>query len=115
MLVTTFAVSFVLQSVALLTVREVQPDRRARLDGGLAQRGDDSIDGVDVRKVTIVSVVVAAAALGLLALLLGRTTIGTAYARCGGRLPTARLLGVSANHVIGFAVLSPASSPPPLR
>jgi branched-subunit amino acid ABC-type transport system permease component len=56
-------------------------------------------------QITIVAVVVAAAALGLLALLLMRTTIGLHMRAAATDFGTARLLGVRANRVIGFAVL----------
>jgi branched-chain amino acid transport system permease protein len=64
-----------------------------------------TIAGVDIRKVTLVSLVVAPVALGLLALLLGRTTVGLQMRAAAADFTTARLLGISANRVIGFAVL----------
>jgi branched-chain amino acid transport system permease protein len=60
---------------------------------------------VDVRKVTIVAIVVAAVTLGLLALLLARTTIGLHMRAAAADFRTARLLGVRADRVIGSAVL----------
>ena len=63
MLVTTFAISFVLQSVALLIdIRDGQIGEPA----ASSRRSTTSItvDGVDVRKVTIVAVLVALGALG---------------------------------------------------
>ena len=62
------------------------------------------VGGVDVRKVTIVAVVVAVVALGLLALLLARTTIGLQMRAAAADFATARLLGVRANRVIAIAV-----------
>jgi len=104
MLVTTFAIAFLLQSVALvLDVRDGTIGEAARSLGGLNQAV--SIRGVDVREVTIVAVVVAAAALGLLALLLARTTIGLHMRAAAVDFRTARLLGVQADRVIGLAVL----------
>ncbi len=104
MLVTTFAIAFLLQSIALIgdlrdgTIGEpassVAPLNRAV-----------SVGGVDVRKVTIVAIVVAVVALGLLALLLARTTIGLHMRAAATDFRTARLLGVRANRVIGFAVV----------
>ena len=64
-----------------------------------------TIGGVDVRKVTILAVVVAIVALALLALLLGRTTIGLQMRAAATDFRTARLLGVKADRVIGAAVL----------
>ena len=61
--------------------------------------------GVDIRKVTILAVAVAIVALGLLALLLGRTTIGLQMRAAATDFRTARLLGVKADRVIGAAVL----------
>jgi branched-chain amino acid transport system permease protein len=105
MLVATFAVSFLLQSVALLTVLKVQG--QLGVPASVVARLSEAVTvaGVDVRKVTIVSLAVAAAALGLLALLLGRTTVGLHMRAAAADFTTARLLGISANRVIGFAVL----------
>jgi branched-chain amino acid transport system permease protein len=105
MLVATFAVSFLLQSIALLTVLKVQgqlgmpASTVARLSQAV------TIWGVVVRKVTIVSIVAALVALGALALLLGKTTVGLQMRAAATDFTTARLLGISANRVIGFAVL----------
>jgi branched-chain amino acid transport system permease protein len=105
MLVATFAVSFLLQSVALLAVLKVQgqlgipASTVARLSQAV------TIGGVDVRKVTIVSLVVTVLTLGGLALLLGKTTVGLQMRAAAADFTTARLLGIGANRVIGFAVL----------
>jgi branched-chain amino acid transport system permease protein len=61
--------------------------------------------GVEVRKVSIVAVVVAVVSLGLLALLLTRTRIGLQMRAAATDFGTARLLGVRANTVITVAVL----------
>ena len=58
-----------------------------------------------MRKVTLVAVVVAVVSLGLLALLLGRTTIGLQMRAAAADFRTARLLGVRADPVIGSAVV----------
>ena len=58
-----------------------------------------------MRKVTIVAVLVALAALGALALLLGRTEIGLRTRAAAADFRTARMLGVKANQVIGLAVV----------
>jgi len=105
MLVATFAVSFLLQSVALLVVLEVQGQLGVPAAAVAQLQQAVTIGGVDVRKVTIVSLVVAAVALGALALLLGRTTIGLQMRAAATDFTTARLLGVSANRVISIAVL----------
>ena len=104
MLVTTFAIAFLLQAVALiLDIRDGTIGEPAVSIASLNQVV--TIGGVDVRKVTILAVVVAIAALGLLALLLGRTTIGLQMRAASTDFRTARLLGVKANRVIGAAVL----------
>jgi branched-chain amino acid transport system permease protein len=104
MLVTTFAISFVLQSAALII------DLRDGTEGEPASSLTDlnqaiTLLGVDVRKVTIVAVVVAVITLGLLALLLGRTSMGLRMRAAAMDFRTARMLGVNANQVIGFAVI----------
>ena len=104
MLVTTFAISFVLQSVALLI--DIRDDQIGEPVASLTSL-NESIDiaGVDVRKVTIVAVLVALGALGALALLLGRTEIGLRTRAAAADFRTARMLGVKANQVIGLAVV----------
>ena len=104
MLVTTFAIAFLLQAVALiLDVRDGTIGEPAIALASLNEVV--TVGGVDIRKVTILAVAVAAAALGLLALLLGRTTIGLHMRAASADFATARLLGVRANTVIGAAVL----------
>lgn len=101
MLVTTFAIAFLLQSVALLKFGAL--GKPASSVASLNQA--ISVGGVDVRKVTLVAIAVAAVALGLLALLLKRTSIGLHMRAAAIDFQTARLLGVRANTVIAFAVL----------
>jgi branched-chain amino acid transport system permease protein len=104
MLVTTFAIAFLLQSIALIV--DVRDDTIGEPASSVAPLNQAvSIGGVDVRKVTFVAVGVAIVALGLLALLLGRTTIGLQMRAAAADFRTARLLGVRADRVIGFAVL----------
>jgi branched-chain amino acid transport system permease protein len=104
MLVTTFAVAFLLQSVALLL--DVRDDTIGEPAASLAPLNQAvSVGGVEVRKVTIVAVVAAAVALGLLVLLLRRTSIGLHMRAAATDFSTARLLGVRADRVIGFAVV----------
>lgn len=104
MLVTTFALAFLLQSVALIVdVRDDTIGEPATVLSSLNEAV--SIGGVDVRKVTLVTIAVAAVALGGLALLLGRTTMGLHMRAAAADFRTARLLGVRANRVIGSAVL----------
>ncbi len=104
MLVTTFAIAFLLQAVALiLDVRDGTIGEPAVSVASLNQVV--TVWGVDVRKVTILAVVVAIVALALLALLLGKTTIGLQMRAASTDFRTARLLGVKADRVIGVAVL----------
>jgi branched-chain amino acid transport system permease protein len=104
MLVTTFAIAFLLQAVALiLDLRDGTIGEPAVSVAPLNQVV--TIGGVDIRKVTILAVAVAVGALALLALLLGRTTIGLQMRAASSDFGTARLLGVKANTVIGVAVL----------
>jgi branched-chain amino acid transport system permease protein len=101
MLVATFAVAFLLQSIALLAFGplgkiavSVAPLNRPVV-----------ISGVDIRKITIVAVVVALLCLFLLQLLLTRTAAGLQMRAASMDFRTARMLGVRANRVIGGAVL----------
>jgi branched-chain amino acid transport system permease protein len=104
MLVTTFAIAFMLQAIALLVdVRDGTIGEPVAALSGLNEAVD--VAGVDVRKISIVAVLVGAAALGGLALLLARTTIGLHMRAAAADFATARLLGVQANRVIGLAVL----------
>jgi branched-chain amino acid transport system permease protein len=104
MLVTTFAVAFLLQSIALiLDIRDGTIGESAAPFSSLNQAV--SIGGVDVRRVTLAAIAAAAVALGLLALLLARTTIGLHMRAAAADFATARLLGVRADRVIGLAVI----------
>jgi len=104
MLVTTFAVAFILQNVALLI--DVRDDTIGEPAASVASLNRAiTVWGVEVRKVTIVAVVVAVVALSLLALLLTRTRIGLQMRAAATDFATARLLGVRANTVIATAVL----------
>jgi branched-chain amino acid transport system permease protein len=104
MLVTTFAIAFLLQAVALiLDIRDGTIGEVAVSVAPLNQVV--TVGGVDVRKVTILAVAVALVALALLALLLARTTIGLQMRAAATDFRTARLLGVQADRVIAVAVL----------
>jgi len=104
MLVTTFAVAFLLQNVALLV--DVRDDTIGEPAASVASLNRAvTVGGVEIRKVTIVAVVVAVVSLGLLALLLTRTRIGLQMRAAAADFGTARLLGVRANTVISAAVL----------
>ncbi len=104
MLVATFAVAFLLQSIArIVDLRDGTIGEAAASIGGLRQAV--TIAGVDVRKVTLLAIAIAAVSLGLLALLLTRTTLGLHMRAAAADFQTARLLGVRANVVITFAVM----------
>ena len=104
MLVTTFALAFAFQGVAL--VLDIRDDTIGEVAASVAPLNQAvTVAGIDVRKVTILSVAVAAGTLGLLALLLARTTIGLHMRAAAADFRTARLLGVRADRVIGFAAL----------
>jgi branched-chain amino acid transport system permease protein len=104
MLVTTFAIAFVLQAIALIV--DLRDNTIGEIASSVAPLNRSvSVGGVDVRKITIVAIVVAALALALLALLLTRTTIGLHTRAAASDFRTARLLGVRANRVIAFAAL----------
>jgi branched-chain amino acid transport system permease protein len=101
MLVATFAVAFLLQSIALLWFGPL-----GKVAASLAYLNRPFvISGVDIRKIAIVAVVVAVVCLLLLVLLLERTTVGLQMRAAALDFQTARLLGVRANRVIGAAVI----------
>jgi branched-chain amino acid transport system permease protein len=101
MLVATFAISYLLQNIALVRFGAI--GKFAVVFPGLS--GFVSIGNLNVRWITIVSIAVGAIAFGGLALLLGRTTIGLQMRASAIDPATARLLGVDANRVITVAVL----------
>jgi branched-chain amino acid transport system permease protein len=101
MLIATFAVAFLLQNIALLWFGPL-----GKIASSLAYLNQPwTISGVDIRKIAVVSVVVAAVCLLLLQLLLERTDIGLHMRASSMDFQTARMLGVRANRVIGVAVL----------
>ena len=104
MLVATFAVAFMLQAIAQLV--DIRDNTIGEIATSIAPLNrPTTLLGVEVRKITIVAVIVTAVALALLALLLLRTTIGLHMRAAAIDFRTARLLGVRANRVIAFAVL----------
>jgi branched-chain amino acid transport system permease protein len=101
MLIATFAVAFLLQSIALLWFGSLG---RIATSLGFLNR-PVTIGGVDIRKISIVAIVAAAVCLIVLLLLLERTSIGLHMRAAALDFQTARLLGVNANRVIMTAVL----------
>lgn len=101
MLVTTFAVSFLLQAAALLAF-----GARGQNVGVLGELNRAvSIGDLRVRWVTLVSIAVGAVLLGTIALILARTDIGLQMRAAAMDARTAQLLGVRASTVIRFAFL----------
>jgi branched-chain amino acid transport system permease protein len=101
MLVATFAVSFLLQNIAQLWFGSL--GKIATSLAGLNRPW--VISGVDIRKISIVSVLVTVVCLLALQALLERTSVGLHMRAASMDFRTARLLGVRANRVIGGAVL----------
>jgi branched-chain amino acid transport system permease protein len=101
MLVATFAVAFLLQSIALLWFGAL-----GKIATSVASLNTPwVIGGVDIRKISIVAVVVTLGCLGALQALLARTSVGLHMRAAAMDFTTSRLLGVRANRVIGSAVL----------
>lgn len=101
MLVATFAISYLLQSIALVRFGAIP--KFAVVFPGLSNFV--TIGGLSVRWITLVSIGTAVVAFAALALLLGCTTIGLQMRAASIDPQTARLLGVRANRVITVAVL----------
>jgi branched-chain amino acid transport system permease protein len=101
MLVATFAIAFLLQSIALLWFGPL-----GKISASLAALNQPvTISGVDIRKIAIVATALAAACLLALVLLLGRTRVGLHMRAAAMDFRTAELLGVRAGRVITAAVL----------
>jgi branched-chain amino acid transport system permease protein len=101
MLVATFAIAFLLQSVALLWFGPL-----GKIATSFATLNQPvTIGSVDIRKITIVAMITAVVWLALLVVVLGRTTVGLHMRASSMDFATARMLGVRADRVIGAAVL----------
>jgi branched-chain amino acid transport system permease protein len=101
MLIATFAVAFLLQSIALLWFGPLGKTAASLADLNLPL----SLGSVEVRKISIVAIVTAAVCLTLLMLLLNRTSLGLHMRAAAMDFQTARLLGVRASLVSSAAVL----------
>ena len=101
MLIATFAVAFLLQSVALLWFGPLGKTAASLVE----LNRPVSLGGIEIRKITVVAILTAVVCLGLLVLLLNRTSIGLHMRAASMDFATARLLGVRANMVSGVAVL----------
>ncbi len=101
MLVATFAVAYLLQSIALLKFGSL-----GKIAVSLASLNRPvTVSGVEIRKITIVAVIVTIACLLILVLMLERTNLGLHMRAAAMDFRTARLLGVRANRVVTGAVL----------
>ena len=101
MLTATFAIAFLLQSIALLWFGPL-----GKTATSLTELNQPvSIGSVEVRKIAIVAIATAFVSLTLLVLLLNRTSIGLHMRAAALDFPTARLVGVRANMVSAVAVV----------
>jgi branched-chain amino acid transport system permease protein len=99
MLITSFAVSNLLQNIALLTV---SPRPRApRLPSIFVE--SRAIAGVQIKVVDVIGLVVSVIALGILTVFLRRTIIGLALRAAADDFTMTRLVGIRANVVIASA------------
>jgi branched-chain amino acid transport system permease protein len=101
MLVATFAVAFLMQNVAQLWFGSLG---KIATSLSFLNRPWD-LGGVELRKIAVVAVVVAAVCLLLLHLLLERTEIGLHMRASSIDFSTARMVGVRADRVISLAVV----------
>jgi len=101
MLIATFAVAFLLQSIALLKFGTL-----GKIAASLAFLGRPvTIGSVAIPKITFVAIGVAAVCLLLLVVLLERTNVGLHMRAAALDFQTARMLGINANRVITAAVV----------
>ncbi len=105
MLVATFAVAYLLENAALVQYSYRQQGIIADPVGTLAQLNRAvTIGSLHIRWISFVAIGAGIVSLGLLALLLNRTSIGLQMRAASMDFSTARLLGVKANTVIVAAV-----------
>ena len=101
MLVATFAVSYLLQSIALVRFGAI-----GKIVVVIPKLSEPvTIGSVHIRWITIVTILLAIGVFGTLTLFLTKTTIGLQMRAASIDSHTARLLGVRANAVITAAVL----------
>ena len=100
MLIATFAVAFLLQSIALIWFGPLGKNATSLVELNQVV----SIGSVEVRKIAVVSLLTSLVARTLLVLLLNRTSIGLHMRAAALDFPTARLVGVRANLVSAVAV-----------
>lgn len=99
MLITSFAVSNLLQNIALLTI---SPRPRApRLPNLFIE--NMTIAGIRIKIVDLIALIVSLVALGILTVFLRQTVIGLALRAAADDFTMTRLLGIRANMVIAAA------------
>jgi branched-chain amino acid transport system permease protein len=101
MLVATFGVSYLLQSVYFLAFGS--QGKAIGTLGGLNTA--IAVGALRIRWISIVALLAGAGLLAVTALLLNKTTVGLQIRAAAADFRTARLLGVRANRVIAFAFL----------
>jgi branched-chain amino acid transport system permease protein len=101
MLVATFAISYLLQSIALVRFGAI-----GKIVVVIPRLSEPvTIAGLHIRWITIVTILLAIAVFAALTLLLTKTTLGLQMRAASIDSQTARLLGIRANAVITAAVL----------
>ena len=103
MLVATFAISYLLQSIALVRFGAI--GRILVVIPQLTQVF--TVGGLHVRWITVVTILVAAGVFAALTLFLTRTSIGLQMRAASIDSQTARLLGIRANAVITLGAAKP--------
>lgn len=98
-LIATFALSFLLQNLALLAFGS----QGTAMDFLPSLNEAFSVGGLRIRWITVVSLIAGAGVLAAVALLLRRTDIGLRMRAAAADFTTARILGVRANQVITIA------------
>jgi branched-chain amino acid transport system permease protein len=99
MLVATFAVSFLLQNLALL----IFGSQGENIDFLVPLNRALEIGDLRIRWITLISIAVGGLLLAFMAWLLGRTGVGLQMRAAAADFRTARILGVRANRVIRIA------------
>jgi branched-chain amino acid transport system permease protein len=100
-LIATFALSFLLQNVAVLSFGT----QGTAMDFLPSLNEAFSIGDLRIRWITVVSLLIGSAVLAAVAMLLKRTDIGLQMRAAAADFTTARILGVRANRVISIAFL----------
>lgn len=99
LLITSFALSYLLQNVAMLLFGSLS--RTVNVSSSLA--GAVTVGGVSISRIDLIVVVVTAVILAALGVFLRRSALGTQMRAAAEDFSMARLLGVNANKVIAVA------------